>query len=157
MHEGIIVVEKLSDDLSHYVHWCLFFSCASSLCTVPEIRLKIHREGKRKKKNERQNVNKTRIELRLSTHTRSSNTHWHTTHSIHTICPWAEFHFASLIIKRKPCYINFASGFEYSRRNVNDGSIIAHHYVRRISAIKSLVSAIIACNKLKYLLNKQVI
>lgn len=57
------------------------------------------------------------------------------------ISPWTEFHFASLIVKRKPCDINFTSWFEYSRWNVYDTTIISNDNICRISTIESFVSA----------------
>lgn len=78
MHEGIIVVEKLSDDLSHYVHRAVsFFMCIIvSMYRTWNPSENAQREKKREER--RRNVNKMRIELRLSTHTLSSNTHTHT-------------------------------------------------------------------------------
>lgn len=59
------------------------------------------------------------------------------------VCPTAKFHFTFLIIKRKPCYVNFACWFEYTRWHIETRAIIAHHHIRLVCAVETLISAVV--------------
>lgn len=64
------------------------------------------------------------------------------THLKSIIRPRTKFHFASLIVKRKPRDVYFTCRFKYTRRHVKARTIISNNNVRRICTIKSLVGTI---------------
>lgn len=55
--------------------------------------------------------------------------------------PTPKFHFAFLIIERKPGDIDFTCAFKYTRRQVETTAVIADYDVGRVSPVKTLVSA----------------
>lgn len=61
------------------------------------------------------------------------------THLKAIISPGAEFHFASLIIERKPGDVNLTGGLEDPRWNIETGAIITYHNICGVSAIESFV------------------
>lgn len=54
--------------------------------------------------------------------------------------PWTEFHFASLIVEREPCDVDFTCRFENARRNVEAGAVVSDDNICRIRSVEAFVS-----------------
>jgi hypothetical protein len=66
------------------------------------------------------------------------------THLEAIVGPTAKFHFATLIIERKPRDIYFTRRLENPRWHIQTRTIISHYYVRWICTIKSFIGAVIS-------------
>lgn len=58
--------------------------------------------------------------------------------------PRTKFEFTSLIIERKPSYIDLAGTFEYTRRNIQTSSSIIDHHICTESTVESFIGTLIS-------------
>jgi len=57
--------------------------------------------------------------------------------------PAAELHLAALVIEGEPRDVDLARRLEDPRRHVQTGSVVAHHHVRLVGAVESLIRTVV--------------
>jgi hypothetical protein len=65
------------------------------------------------------------------------------THLKPIVRPTSEFHFAPLIVERKPRDVDLTGRFENARWHVQTRTVVAHHHIGRIGAVEALVGTVV--------------